>query len=121
MKQILLVGLGGFFGSALRYGVALWSQKWIEGFPGGTLLVNLIGSLLIGLLVGLSLKQGQQGYSLLAIGFCGGFTTFSSFALENIRLIKAEQWTLAIGYASVSLIGAVACCAVGIWIGNKIL
>lgn len=121
MKQVLLIGLGGFLGSILRYGVALLSSRWFENFPTGTMIVNLLGSLLIGLLVGLSLKQNQPLYGFLAIGFCGGFTTFSTFALDSIKLIKADQWMVAAGYASVSLIGAVAFCAVGIWIGNKFL
>lgn len=121
MKQILLIGLGGFLGSVLRYGVATISSKWFDNFHTGTIIVNLLGSLIIGLLVGLSLKQNQPGHSFLVIGFCGGFTTFSTFAFDNIRLIKADQWVTALSYASISLIGAIACCGVGIWIGNKIL
>ena len=120
MKQILLIGLGGFFGSIVRYLIiGLWTQNWMGNFPVGTILTNLGGSLLIGLIVGLSIKSNQPLYWLTAIGFCGGFTTFSTFALDGIKLIKNDMWMTFFGYTSVSLIGGLALCLLGIWIGNK--
>jgi fluoride exporter len=91
-KDILLVGLGGGAGSMARYlcqrGV---SAFYPHAFPFGTLLVNVSGCLLIGILIGL-FEKGElvkpEWRLLLATGFCGGFTTFSAFAAENIQLLK---------------------------------
>ena len=119
MRQILLIGLGGFLGSISRYGVHLWAQKWLTSFPGGTLLVNFIGSMVIGILIGFSIKSDQPIFWFLAIGFCGAFTTFSTFALEGVNFIKNGHWLTFSGYFSISIIGGLAACFLGIWIGNK--
>ena len=119
MKQILLIGLGGFLGSISRYGVHVWLQKWPADFPSGTLAVNVVGSLLIGLLIGFLVKSDQPIYWFVGIGFCGAFTTFSTFALEGIRFIKKDQWMSLLGYFSVSVVGGLLACFLGIWIGNK--
>lgn len=119
MKQILFIGAGGFVGSVLRYGVGVWTDKWLGDFPTGTWLVNLAGSLLIGLLVGFSLRNDQPLYWLLVVGFCGGFTTFSAFALDGIRLLQAGQWSTWLLYALSSVIGGLLMCMAGIWIGQR--
>ena len=121
MKNLLLIGLGGFVGSILRYLVGLWSSNWFSNFPIGTLTVNLIGSLIIGFLIGVSIKPGNDNHSLLVIGFCGGFTTFSAFALDNVNLIKQGLWSPAIGYSVLSVVGALLLCLLGIWVGNKLV
>ena len=120
MKQLLLVGIGGFAGSVLRYIVHIWSQEWIEQFPSGTLIVNIVGSLLIGLLVGFSIKPDQSLYAIWVIGFCGGFTTFSTFAMDGLKLIKDEMWMSFISYAGISLVGGLLAVIVGLWIGSKL-
>lgn len=119
MKQILLIGLGGFLGSISRYGVHLLSQRWGGNFPVGTLAVNLIGSLLIGLLIGLSVRSDQPIFWFVAIGFCGAFTTFSTVALEGVNFIKNDMWISFIGYFSISVVGGLLACFLGIWMGNK--
>ena len=86
-----MVALGGAAGSVLRYLVGLVVKGWLgQQFPWGTLAVNLLGCLLIGLLYGLAIRnQLTSAFSFLLItGFCGGFTTFSSFAYENISLLQ---------------------------------
>jgi len=90
-QQILLVGCGGFVGSALRFGLGGWLQRLSPGggFPVGTLGVNILGCLGIGLLAGLAdyrqlLEPGQRLF--LMVGLLGGFTTYSTFALETILL-----------------------------------
>jgi len=94
MKQILLVFLGGGFGSALRYIVGKYLNQ-TQGFPWGTFTVNIIGSLIIGIILGLAAKNNtlsQNQSLLLATGFCGGFTTFSAFAYENHLFLKSGDF-----------------------------
>ena len=112
MKQLVLVFIGGGAGSALRFLISRFLNP-STGIPYGTLSVNLLGSLLIGFLFGLSLKQNllsTNSMLLLATGFCGGFTTFSAFTYENQVLIKNGEFFnfLLYGMGSVLLgIGAV--------------
>ena len=112
MKQLVLVFIGGGAGSALRFLISRFLNP-STGIPYGTLSVNLLGSLLIGFLFGLSLKQNllsTNSMLLLATGFCGGFTTFSAFTYENQVLIKNGEFFnfLLYGMGSVFLgIGAV--------------
>jgi CrcB protein len=120
MKQLLLVGVGGFAGSVLRYVIHLWSHNWIDQIPSGTMIVNVVGSLLIGLLIGYSVKPDQSTYAVLVVGFCGGFTTFSTFAMDGIKLMREELWVPFITYAGVSIIGGFIAVVIGLWIGNKL-
>lgn len=112
------VGLGGAAGSMARYGIhMLFSRR--EGLPLGTLLVNLIGCFLIGCLYGYAQRHHWLAgrYMLaLATGFCGGFTTFSSFALENNLLLEKGLSATAIWYSLISLIVGLALCRAGIWL-----
>jgi CrcB protein len=91
-RSFLLVGIGGFAGSVLRYWLSLFvGQHVISAFPFGTFIVNVIGCFLIGLLVGLSDRGSlisPDARLFLATGFCGGFTTFSTFSHESMALLK---------------------------------
>jgi fluoride exporter len=88
--NILLVGLGGGVGSILRY---LLQRTFNVQFPYGTLVVNLLGCLLIGVLWGFFAKHiDEQKRLLLVTGFCGGFTTFSSFTYEGVQMIMENRW-----------------------------
>jgi len=95
-RTILLVGLGGFFGSSCRYLTALFLTKTFpSAFPYGTFAVNIIGCLLIGIFYGLSQYYNWFNANLtllLATGFCGGFTTFSSFSYENLNLLQNGEY-----------------------------
>lgn len=96
MKQILLVFFGGGIGSALRYILGKWLNSSNDGIPYGTFLANILGSLLIGIILGLASKNDtltQSQTLLLATGFCGGFTTFSTFAYENHLFLKSGDFT----------------------------
>ncbi|WP_138431510.1 fluoride efflux transporter CrcB [Fodinibius saliphilus] len=107
LQSILLVGLGGFFGSILRYLVSYYvNMNWSSQFPIGTLAVNLVGSFLIGIIIAASLNgnMSQQTRLLLATGFCGGFTTFSSFSYEFFSLLQHEHTGYAFLYAAASFV-----------------
>ena len=91
MKSFLLVFLGGGLGSSLRYLIASVMNQYSKVLPYGTFTVNMLGCLLIGLILGYAQKENTLTSNqtlLLATGFCGGFTTFSAFANENLELIK---------------------------------
>ena len=91
MKHVLLVFFGGGFGSVLRYLIGRYLNSTEDGIPYGTFAANILGSLLIGIILGLAAKNDTLSQSqtlLLATGFCGGFTTFSTFAYENHVFFK---------------------------------
>lgn len=109
-KNILLAGIGGAIGSILRY---LFSQmiKSIS-FPLATFTVNILGSFLIGIIIALSIRYSafnSQWKIFLATGICGGFTTFSSFSMENLHLLQEGKWLTSLTYTVGSiLIGIIA-------------
>ena len=104
-KTLILIGVGGLLGSVFRYLVFFYCSKNISSaFPYGTFIVNITGCLLIGLIYGLSERFNwltPEWRIFLTTGFCGGFTTFSSFAFENTRLLQSGQY-LTFGLYSVS-------------------
>lgn len=96
MMGFVWVTVGGGIGAAARYALSAWVQT-ITGyaFPWGTLLVNVVGSFIIGLVMVLSLERGivsPEMRLLLTTGFCGGLTTFSTFSYETLALLRGEQW-----------------------------
>jgi len=108
VQKLLLVGIGGFFGSASRYFLAKTIDDNITRiFPYGTLTVNVAGSFLLGVIYALALKKvsNPEVVSLvLGVGFCGGFTTFSTFAWENMALLQQKGLTDSILYSATSLV-----------------
>lgn len=95
MKQLLFVFLGGGIGSIARFILARYFNSEASGMPYGTFLANVLGSLLIGLILGFAAKNEsltQDQTLLLATGFCGGFTTFSTFAYENHVFLKSGDF-----------------------------
>ncbi len=114
INHLLLVGAGGFLGSVLRYQISLaFFHKIGNEFPLGTLLANLIGSFLIGVLLSGAIRSSHSWTLLLVTGFCGGFTTFSTFAIENIKLIENGNWSISIVYLTISLVGGLGLCLLG--------
>lgn len=121
LKDLLFVALGGGIGSSLRYLTSRVVVKLVSGnlIFLGTFTANIIGSLLIGLLSGWMLinQPDNQTFSLLFIvGFCGGYTTFSTFAFENMRLIESNQWGLLTAYVLASVVLGV----LAVWVGVRL-
>lgn len=117
LKTILLVGIGGAIGSIFRYVTHWIATKYFQSsFPLSTFLVNVIGSLLIGLLIGYLGKYFPENHPLkflLIVGFCGGFTTFSSFALENYNLLQTNQQFMAYLYIISSIVLTITAVGIG--------
>lgn len=117
-NNLLMVALGGAAGSVLRYLVGRSINN--SGFPLGTLIINLAGSFLIGLLFGYFTKTNQlasTGAILLMTGFCGGFTTFSAFSLENIEMMQSGQVFKALCYTAASVVFGILLC----WLGKTVV
>ncbi len=117
IKHVLFIFLGGGLGSVLRFLISR-NLNHLVAIPLGTLLVNVLGSLLIGFILGLGLKQEMISTSttlLLATGFCGGFTTFSTFSFENYALLKAGDYLNFGIYSAGSIFLGIAAVIIGIW------
>ena len=119
MQAFLLVGAGGALGAMGRYGVGtLVGRVWHGGLPLGTLAVNIVGSLAMGLLVGFLARYTPewqaQARLFLAIGLFGGFTTFSAFSLDAVILIERGQFGLAFVYALASVVLSVLALFIGL-------
>jgi CrcB protein len=120
LRTLILVGIGGAAGSILRYAVTLLMPRAeASSFPVATMLVNLAGCLIIGLLAGFAARNAwmmHMGWSLLATGLCGGFTTFSTFALDNLQLMERGAFITAIVYAALSVIVGIVLCFTGYYL-----
>ena len=119
MKQLLLVFIGGGFGSVLRFLIGKWLNNSETGIPYGTFVANIIGSLLIGIILGLAAKNetlSQNQTLLLATGFCGGFTTFSTFAYENHVFLKSGDFMSFAIYTIASFVIGFLAVFLGIWL-----
>ena len=119
MKQALLVFLGGGLGSVARYLLSIKLNNFENSLPYGTMLANILGSLLIGLIFGYTAKTGAltENHSLLlATGFCGGFTTFSSFAYENHLFIKNGDYFSMLPYIAITFILGISAVFLGLYL-----
>jgi len=118
MKNIILIGMGGFAGTILRYGISKLFEKNINFFPFGTFLVNIIGCFLLGLLIASLAKENNllsnKLYLFIGVGFCGGLTTFSTFSMEGINLINDGKILLMFLYIISSIIFGLLFCYFGI-------
>jgi len=116
------IGVGSALGGMARYwfsGVA--ARLWGETFPWGTLLINVIGSFVIGFFGTLTYPEGRifigsTARQFVMVGVCGGYTTFSSFSLQTLKLLNDGEWLSAGGYVG----GSVALCLVAVWAGHAL-
>jgi CrcB protein len=121
MGKVLLVGLGGALGSTLRYGLGGLIGRLKAGwtFPLETLLINVTGCLVIGLLAGLGEARGVFSPSarvFLFVGVLGGYTTFSTFGYESFQLLRDGQWSAAILSTTLQMVLGIG----GVWLGHAI-
>lgn len=118
MMQVLLVALGGALGSVARYGVGVAAARVLGlGFPFGTLTVNIIGSLLMGVLAARVGPEQENLRLAFGVGILGGFTTFSAFSLETVRLMQHQPGAAAL-YVSASLVLGLGACWLGLTLGR---
>jgi CrcB protein len=117
----LWVAIGGAVGSVGRYWITgVVAAKFGETFPLGTIVINVSGSFLIGILAAFTSPDGRMSpqsrvmtTQLLMIGVCGGYTTFSSFSLQTLRLVQEREWL----YAGGNVVLSVVLCVVAVWLG----
>lgn len=115
--HLLLVGLGGGLGSMLRFGLGRWIAA--GAMPWGTMVANVVGSLLIGVVLaktGPADGTNAHWQAFLAMGFCGGFTTFSSFSWQTLEQLRGGQTGVAIVHVALS----VSLCLLAVWAGWKL-
>lgn len=107
MNEWLAIFIGGGMGSLLRYALTRWFPPEPTGFPTATFLANVLACLVMGLALHLFSRSLQlpESYRLMVLtGFCGGFSTFSTFSLDTLRLVQAGDWTQATLYAGLSFL-----------------
>lgn len=125
MTRLLIVAAGGALGAVARYGVGAWAVRLFPAavWPWGTLAVNVVGGLLMGLLAGwLAFRGGIHGESIrlfAAVGVLGGFTTFSAFSLETALMIERRQLAMAGGYVAASVALSVLALFIGLMVARR--
>lgn len=124
VQLLAAVAIGGSLGSVARYLVAIGAGRLVgTEFPWGTLVINIVGSFLIGVFAesfALSWNVSQAVRVFLTVGICGGFTTFSTFSLDALRLLKAGSYGPAAAYVGSSLVLCIAFAALGMRIGGAL-
>ncbi len=123
IRNLLIIGLGGFTGSILRYLVYLMLDRRVANWPWATLAVNVGGSFLLGIFMGHYLLQSQGNHFLrllFAVGFCGSFTTFSTFAFENWQLLEQKMWITSAVYILASVVFSILAMVAGILLGRQL-
>ena len=120
MITYLWIAIGGALGSIARYGCSSLAANWVgETFPWGTLIVNVSGSLVIGFFATLTGPDGRllvssDARQFVMVGICGGYTTFSSFSLQTLNLVRDGDMLAAGG----NIVGSVVLCLVAVWLGH---
>lgn len=122
IKNLLLIFLGGGLGSCFRYLISKYFNQF-HTLPLGTFIVNILGSLVLGFFMGWALKNNTLSHPLsylIIIGFCGGFTTFSTFSLENFNLIKSGDYAYFFLYLAGSILVGILSIVFGMFLARSI-
>ena len=120
--QIAVISLGASVGAVLRWLAGIWLNERWQGFPLGTLFVNCVGGLLVGVALAWFERTPDEMLRLLLVtGLLGGFTTFSAFSVESLVLLQRGQWALALGHTLGHVVGALACAAIGFRLASLLL
>lgn len=124
MGNYVWVALGGALGSVARYALGNAMAAISATIPWGTIIINIAGSFVIGWFATLSSHESRiaipaEARLFVMVGICGGFTTFSSFSLQNFALIRSEQWLPAIANIAVSVIACLVAVALGHWLADR--
>ncbi|MBP6270389.1 MAG: fluoride efflux transporter CrcB [Rhizobacter sp.] len=120
--QLMAVALGSAVGGVLRWAVQLWLNARWAGFPLGTLVVNCVGGLLIGIALAWFARTPNESMRLLLVtGFLGGLTTFSAFTGESLTLLQRGDFGWAVAHSFAHLAGALLCCAMGFRLAKTLL
>jgi CrcB protein len=123
MLNLVLVALGGGLGAASRFGVSLAVPARVDGWPWATFSINIAGSFLIGLLAGWLATKGEDGEPwrlFLGVGVLGGFTTFSAYSLETMRMIERSDWAGAAAYALGSVVAGLVAVGIGMALAKRV-
>jgi CrcB protein len=119
MLAYLWIAIGGALGSMGRYWISgLVAERYVHAFPWNTLVVNMTGSLVIGVFGALTEPEGRWFVSpgvrqFFMVGICGGYTTFSSFSLQTLTLLREREWL----YATGNVVLSVVLCMIAVWLG----
>ena len=120
--QIAVISLGASVGAVLRWLAGIWLNERWQGFPLGTLFVNCVGGLLVGIALAWFERTPDEMLRLLLVtGLLGGFTTFSAFSVESLVLLQRGEWALALGHTMGHVVGALACAAIGFRVATLLL
>jgi CrcB protein len=118
MLTYFWIAVGSALGGVARYGCSEMAARLIGGtFPWGTLFVNILGSLVIGVAAGVPaarLSADSAVRMFVMVGLCGGYTTFSAFSLQTLQLLQTGEWAL----AGLNIAGSVALCLLAVWLGH---
>lgn len=121
-RNIVIVGIGGFLGTVARYLVAVSISKTLHPFPLATFVINVVGCLVIGVIYGVADRSAvlsPEWRLFLATGFCGGFTTFSSFAYENVNLLQLGQYSIFALYTVGSIAAGLLAAGAGVLLSRQ--
>jgi CrcB protein len=124
MVDMLLVGGGGFLGANARYLLSRWiADRYGAEFPFGTMFINLSGSLIIGFV--LTVLAARSGLSpnyrlLIAVGFLGAYTTFSTYTYDALTMMRADEWLKSLVYVAASVVGGMAAVTAGMLLGRRV-